>query len=329
MSAPPHPPVSAPPHPPEKAPPLRVLSHLPLALLARVQASFPDVQIAVVPERGPLPADVEGEVLLTFAWGSPNLALVLERGVRWVHAYGTGVDAFPFGTLGARPLTCSRGASAIPIAEWVLATMLCAEKRLPEQWIHEPPAHWSAASLGGLEGRELGLLGLGGIGQAVAARALAFGMRVRALRRTDRPSPIPAVERAKTLEDLLASADHLVLAAPTTGETRGLIGEAALARVKRGVHLVNVARGALVDQEALRRALDDGRVGLASLDCVAPEPLPAGHWLYAHPRVRLSPHVSWSGPGAFDQLIESFVENLRRYRAGGPLACAVDVELGY
>jgi phosphoglycerate dehydrogenase-like enzyme len=308
---------------------LRILSHLPLALLARVRDAHPDAEIALVPDRGAPAPGVEGEVLLTLAWGSPNLAQVLERGVRWVHAYGTGVDAFPFGALGSRPLTCSRGASAVPIAEWVLATMLCAEKKLPASWIGEPPAHWSVASLGGLHGRELGLLGLGGIGLAVASRALAFGMRVRALRRTDRPSPLPGIERAETLEDLVASADHLVLAAPTTGETRGLIGDAALACAKPGVHLVNVARGALVDQEALRRALDDGRVGLASLDCVDPEPLPAGHWLYAHPRVRLSPHVSWSGPGAFDRLIEPFLENLRRYRSGEPLAFVVDVERGY
>jgi phosphoglycerate dehydrogenase-like enzyme len=95
------------------------------------------------------------------------------------------------------------------------------------------------------------------------------------------------------------------------------------------VHLVNVARGALVDHEALRRALDDGRVGLASLDRVDPEPLPAGHWLYSHPRVRLSPHTSWSMPGTFDLLIEPFVENLRRDLAGEPLAHLVDAALGY
>jgi phosphoglycerate dehydrogenase-like enzyme len=308
---------------------LRVLSHLPLPLLARVREAFPDVDVEGIPERGPLAEGLRGEVLLTQAWGSPNLERVLARGVRWVHAYGTGVDAFPLDALGGRVLTCSRGASAVPIAEWVLAALLCAEKRLPESWIHEPPRRWSAASLGGLEGRELGLVGLGGIGRAVAVRALAFGMRVRAHRRSNAPPPIAGVERAEALDDLLAGADHLVLAAPTTRETRGLIGEAALARVKRGVHLVNVARGGLVDHEALRRALDDGRVGLATLDCVEPEPLPAGHWLYHHPRVRLSPHVSWSGPLAFDRLIEPFLENLRRYRAGEPLAHVVDLALGY
>jgi phosphoglycerate dehydrogenase-like enzyme len=306
-----------------------VLSHVPLALLARVGQELPDVELVAVPERGEIPPEVRGEVLLTFTWGAPNLTAVIARGVRWVHTYGTGVDDFPFQVLGDQVLTCSRGASAIPISEWVLAVMLAAEKELPAAWIHEPPQHWSIASLGGLHGKTLGLLGLGGIGQAVAVRALAFGMRVLAHRRTGAPSPVAGVEVMTELAAVLAAADHLVLAAPATGETRGLIGEAALARVKRGVHLVNVARGELVDHEALRRALDDGRVGLASLDCVDPEPLPAGHWLYTHPRVRLSPHTSWSMPGAFDRLLEPFLENLRRYRAGRPLQDIVDVARGY
>jgi phosphoglycerate dehydrogenase-like enzyme len=308
---------------------LRILSYVPLQLLARVREAFPDAELALVPQQGELAPELRGEVLLAPTWGGENLAQVLERGVRWVHAYGTGVDAFPFEALGARPLTCSRGASAIPISEWVLAVMLAAEKKLPESWVKQPPERWNLAGLGGLHGRTLGLVGLGGIGEAVAVRALAFGMRVLALRRGTAASPLAGVELVRALDPLLREADHLVLAAPATAETRGLLGEKALALVKPGVHLVNVARGELVDQDALRRALDDGRVGLASLDCVEPEPLPAGHWLFAHPRVRLSPHVSWSGPGALDRLVEPFVENLRRYRAGEPLAGRVDPALGY
>jgi phosphoglycerate dehydrogenase-like enzyme len=152
---------------------------------------------------------------------------------------------------------------------------------------------------------------------------------VRALRRSGAPSGVPGVEIARDLGSLLAGADHLVLAAPSTRETRHLLGAAALARVKPSLHLVNVSRGDLVDQDALRAALDDGRVALASLDCVDPEPLPAGHWLYAHPRVRVSPHISWSMPGALDLLIEPFVENLRRFAAGEPLLHRVDPRLGY
>jgi phosphoglycerate dehydrogenase-like enzyme len=308
---------------------LRVLTQVPIQLLARVQRDVPEAELVVIPMEGALPAEVRGDVLLTHAKGSPNLASVVARGVRWVHAYGTGVNEFPFEALGGVPLTCSRGSSAIPIAEWVLAMMLAAEKKLPETWIHQPPAHWSIGSLGGLHGRTLGLIGIGGIGQAVATRALAFGMRVRALRRSDAPTPVAGVEIARNLGALLGDADHLVLAAAATRATAQLLDDAAFAQLKPGAHLVNVARGALVDHDALRRALDDGRVGLASLDCVDPEPLPAGHWLYEHPQVRLSPHTSWSMPGAFDLLIEPFVENLRRDLAGEALAHRVDLELGY
>lgn len=308
---------------------MRVLTQVPVQLLGPVQRALPDVELIFVPMEGALPDGVQGDVLLTHAKGAPNLANVVARGVRWVHAYGTGVNAFPFDALGGRPLTCSRGASAIPIAEWTLAVMLAAEKKLPETWIHAPPAHWSIGSLGGLYGRTLGIIGIGGIGQAIAVRALPFGMRVRALRRSDAPSPVAGVEIVRELGALLGDADHVVVAAAATPATTHLFDDAAFARVKPGVHLVNVARGALVDHDALRRALDDGRVGLASLDCVDPEPLPAGHWLYTHSRVRLSPHTSWSMPGAFDLLIEPFLENLRHDLAGEPLAHRVDPELGY
>src|SRR5205807_9252313 len=127
----------------------------------------------------------------------------------------------------------------------------------------------------------------------------------------------------------LRESDHLVLAAPATPRTRHLIDAEALALVKPGVHLVNIARGALVDQDALRVALDDGRVAMATLDTVDPEPLPEGHWLYSHPKVRLSAHVSWSSPHATTRMFESFAENLRRYAAGEPLEGVIDVDEGY
>jgi phosphoglycerate dehydrogenase-like enzyme len=310
-------------------PRLRVLTHLPRGLLARVEADLPEVELVEIPGSGPLPEDARGEVLLTFTWGSDNMQEVLARGVRWVHCYGTGVDGFPQHALGDRTLTCSRGASAVPIAEWVLAAMLAAEKNLPDAWITAPPERWNWAKLGGLAGRTLGILGLGSIGCEVARRALAFDMRVRGLRRSAAPSPLPGVELAGDLGELVACADHLVVAAPATRETKALVGRAALAHARPGLHLVNIARGDLVDQDALREALDDGRVRLATLDVCEPEPLPEGHWLYTHPRVRLSPHISWSAPGALERLLVPFLENLRRRLAGEPLQGVVDLAAGY
>jgi phosphoglycerate dehydrogenase-like enzyme len=158
---------------------------------------------------------------------------------------------------------------------------------------------------------------------------MAFDMRVRALRRNPGRSEVEGVETAKDLSDLLATADHLVLAAPATAATASIIDAAALAQCRPGVHLVNIARGTLVDQDALRAALDSGQVACATLDTVEPEPLPAGHWMYSHPKVRLSAHVSWSGPHAFHRIQAAFLENLRRFAAGEPLHGIVDPADGY
>jgi phosphoglycerate dehydrogenase-like enzyme len=131
------------------------------------------------------------------------------------------------------------------------------------------------------------------------------------------------------MADLVADADHLVLAAPATAKTAHLVNADVLAQAKPGVHLVNIARGALVDQDALRVALDDGRVAMATLDTVDPEPLPAGHWLYEHPNVRLTAHVSWYETEIQKTGIAIFVENVGRFQRGEDLREVVDPDEGY
>lgn len=310
---------------------MRVLVHLGDSFAEQIAAACPGVETVVVPTADPVDPHLRGDALLTLPWGTPNLGdLLRTTGVGWVHTVGTGVDRFPLDVVGDRLLTCSRGASAVPIAEWVLAQMLAFEKELPDVWLDAPTPSWNFRStLGGLYGKTLALIGIGGIGTAVAERALPFRMRVRAFRRSAAASPLAGVELATSLDDLVASADHLVLVAPATPETRGIVGEAVLRAVKPGVHLVNVARGSLVDETALHAALDDGRVALASLDAVEPEPLPDGHWMFAHPRVHVSAHVSWNGPGGEDVLVGKFIENLRRHLRGEPLVGVVDVSAGY
>jgi len=310
---------------------MRILHQIRKELAAMIAAAAPDVELIAVPADGELAAEIRAEVLVVYPWASANIAALLERGVKWVHAIGTGVDAFPLRLITTQTLTCSRGASAIPISEWTLAVMLAFEKHLPEVWIHAAPERKRnlGVALGGLHGKALGLVGIGGIGTAVAERALPFGMHVRGFRRSGAPAEIAGVEVVRSLHELVAASDHIVIAAPATAATRHMFDRDAFAAVKPGVHLVNIARGSLIDQEALRAALDDGRVAMASLDAVEPEPLPAEHWMYTHPRVRLSPHISWSMPGAAELLIEPFLENLRRYRRGEALLGVVDVAAGY
>jgi phosphoglycerate dehydrogenase-like enzyme len=296
----------------------------------RVKEAVPNVEVRVIGSGDDLPGDATGEVLLTSFFFADDLPILLANGVQWVHNMGTGVDKFPLELIGPdQVLTCSRGAGAEPISEWVITQLLAFEKRLPESWIAEPPEHWNLADLGSLKGSHVGLIGLGGIASAVARRVLPFGSEVRAFRRTDKPADDPAVEVVTDLVAMAAWCDHLVVAAPSTPATRHLVGPAVFEALGPGAHLVNIARGALVDQDALRLALDDGRVALASLDTVDPEPLPAGHWLYEHPRVHLSAHISWSSPGAYDHILDPFLEDLARWEAGEPLQNVVDLDAQY
>ena len=304
---------------------MKVLNELGHRIGDQIRAALPGVEVVDLGPDEP-PPDLTGDVLFG-GWG-PHTFEYAGR-VPWVQLSGTGVDKIPPALFEGRTVTCARGASAVPISEFVLGAMLAFEKRFPEIWLTEPPEHWNYDKLGGLDGRTLGLVGLGGIGVAIARRALPFGMRVVALRRTGSASPVDDVELVTDLGAVLEQADHLVLAVPLTPRTENLLDADAFARVKPGVHLVNIARGRLVDQDALRVALDDDRVAMATLDTVDPEPLPAGHWLYEHPKVRVSAHISWASYSGLGTTVDLFVDNVRRRLAGEPLQDVVDPAEGY
>lgn len=292
----------------------------------RLEGEFPEVRFVETAEA--LADDTPIDVMFG-GWG-PQAAQVVERGVRWVQLSGTGIDGVDPRVLEAPLITCARGSSSIPISEYVLATMLAYAKNFPEHWLHEEPKMWNFQRMGTLHGRTLGLVGLGGIGSKVARLATAFGMHVVALRRhPELGSPVDGVEVVGNLTDLLPVAEHLVLAAPGTHRTYQLLDAEAFASMRPGVHIVNVARGSLIDQVALRSALDDGTVARASLDTCDPEPLPAGHWLFSHPKVFLTPHSSWGSPEMFSTAIDIFGANLRRFLTGEPLEYVVDVVEGY
>ncbi len=228
------------------------------ALAEGLRALLPADETIVVCEVGSsVPSDAQ--VLVTLLDDQRNILEMLVPSIAWTHVLAAGVDGFPFEALDDRLLTCSRGAAAVAIAEWTLAVILAFEKSLPESWVEAPPSRWNAASLGTLAGRTVGLVGIGAIGTEVARRALAFDAHVVAFRRTTIPASLPDVEVVGELRELLARADHVVIAAPATEDTHHLFDAAAFAAFKPGAHLVNVARGSLVDQSALRVALDEGR----------------------------------------------------------------------
>lgn len=246
--------------------------------------------------------------------------------LKWVHLRSTGIDKYPDWVFEVPQVTVTRGGYATPIAEYVLAAMLAMAKHIPAIWSRDR-AGWHRHALDGLAGKTLGIIGFGEIGKAIARRAMAFDMAVIGTRRNPGPSGMDGVEIVP-LDTLLAASDHIVVATPLTAETRGLLDGATLKRVKPCAHLINIGRGQVIDNDALRVALD-GPLAAATLDVTDPEPLPDGHWLYDHPKVRISPHVSGSSPDTEAVVTQFFRDNLDRYLSGQGLAGLVDPDARY
>jgi phosphoglycerate dehydrogenase-like enzyme len=248
--------------------------------------------------------------------------------LRWVQVVSSGIDFYPDWVFQGPPVTSGKGANAEQVAEFALALVFAAAKQLPGLWVKD--SDWRLTPLAPLRGRTLGIFGFGSIGQSLAHKASALGLRILALNRPGQPlAEVPGVERAEHLQHLFARSDHLVIAAPLTPATQGLIDRQVLAAAKPGLHLINIARGGLLDQGALLDALDSGQIGRASLDVTDPEPLPAGHPLYDHPRVFLSPHTSAISEDGYPALLDAFLDNFARYREQAPLRNLVDIQRGY
>jgi phosphoglycerate dehydrogenase-like enzyme len=257
----------------------------------------------------------------------------------WVQARSAGVDhLLPIAGLAANDrivLTNYRAVHGPAIAEHALAMLLTqsrnlgfyAEAQRAGRWRRDDPPHRSFA----LEGHTLLVVGIGGIGSEIAARAHAFGMRVLATRRSDAPAP-PFVERVgkpDQLLQLLPEADVVAVAVPLTPETERMFGDRAFAAMKPGAFFINVARGRIVDTDALVRALRSGRLGGAGLDVTDPEPLPPDHPLWKFPNVIITPHVASDAELTRERGQALLRENLRRFGAGEPLLNVVDKRAGY
>ena len=210
---------------------MRLLSHLHGEVTERISERFPEVEVVEVPLDGDVDPSVQGDALLTVRSLGRNIAELAGR-VQWLHEFGTGLDGLPDEAFSVPVVTCARGASAVPISEFAFAAMLAFEKHLPQVWLCEPPERWILADLGGLAGRTLGLVGIGGIGEALALRALAFEMDVIALRRRSLPAPLPGVRMVESLAELLPACEHLVLAAPLTARTQHLLDADAFELVR-------------------------------------------------------------------------------------------------
>ncbi len=279
----------------------------------------------------------DADVLLCGASDARLLAqaLPLARRARWIHSMWAGVERLMSPELAASPLvlTNARGVFRRPLGEWVLGAMLHFAYDLRRVVRQQEAGVWQPFEAEELHGKTLGIVGYGGIGSAAAERARPFGVRILALRRRPELSKgdplLDGTYAPERIDELMAASDYLLVAAPLTPGTRGLVGEAQLAAMKASSVLINVGRGPVVDQGALLRALETGRIRGAALDVFDVEPLPNDHPFYGMPNVLLSPHTADRVTGFFQLPVQCFLENLRRFRAGETLLNVVDKQAGY
>ncbi|MCW5849096.1 MAG: D-2-hydroxyacid dehydrogenase [Anaerolineae bacterium] len=293
--------------------------------------------------------DPRVHILYTVSTAFP---LSMTPDLQWVQLHSAGVEHIMDTDLwrSDRPLTSLNGIHAVPIAEYVIALLLAFAHRVPRMLDYQRRAEWATERWANfvpweVRGKTLGLVGYGAIGREVARLGQALGMRIVATKRTasdplytgwqqrgvgDPDGRLP--ERFYPPEDLralLAESDYVVVTTPLTPATERLIGAAELAALKPSAFLVNVGRGAVIDQAALVAALQAGRLAGAGLDVFDVEPLPADSPLWGMDNVILSPHISGFTPRYDDWATDLFAENLRRFLDDEPLINLVDRSRGY
>jgi glyoxylate/hydroxypyruvate reductase A len=296
------------------------------ARLVRAPRGQVRLRVAATPETA-MPFVQEMDVLYT--WGFPTEFLPLAKRLKWVQVMGAGVNAFldtPFPPKVV--LTRVEGIFGPWMAEYAFGWLLWASQRTEPLRAHQRLRRWEPINPVLLRGKTLGIVGIGSIGRVIATIGRAFQMRVIGLSRTGRRvAECDRVYRRPAFHEFLAASDYVVMVAPLTPETRGMLGEPELHAMKPEAWLVNVGRGALIQEPALVRALQERWIAGAVLDVFAEEPLPAEHPLWGMPNVVVTPHIS--GPSLPYEIAPIFNENLRRFLAGRPLHGKVDIRRGY
>jgi phosphoglycerate dehydrogenase-like enzyme len=226
---------------------------------------------------------------------------------------GTGhLDTDAFADAGVA-VTNAAGVHGPNISEYVIGALVAHERRFRRAWENGKRNHWAAYPVGELRGSTAAVVGLGAIGEALVEKLDAFGVGTTGVRYTpEKGGPTDEVVGFDSIHGALARADYVILACPLTDTTRGLIDDEALASIRTDALLVNVARGPVVDTDALVTALRDGDIRGATLDVTDPEPLPADHPLWSFESVQITPHNAGNTPNYYDRLADILATNLRR-----------------
>jgi phosphoglycerate dehydrogenase-like enzyme len=301
-----------------------------------VTARFPEDRVLAIADEKGLAAAAEAEV--AFSGNNPRRVRQLLDAtpkLRWYHTVSAGVENMPLPELAQRGivLTNNSGSYDIQIAEHLMAFVFAASRQLHRYRDQQRAIEWKDQLHQELRDATVVVYGMGSIGGEIARLASAVGMRVIGVRRKVGPSePGVTIERvvaADGLADVVGEADYLAIAAPLTQATRGAISREIIARMKPTAWIMNIARGAIVDEPAMIDALKAKRIGGAALDVFTTEPLPKESPLWTLENVIITPHNSGSSPRAGERTLALFAENLRRYKAGEPLINRVDFEAGY
>lgn len=283
-----------------------------------------DVDPEVVPIRDEAGAGTDPgscDAFVTFT----HQGRLLEADPEWVHTTLAGVEAFPFDAYERRgiPLTNSTGVHGDSVGDTALGLMLTLARRLHDFVANQREARWAFPEWDEaftLPGERVCVVGLGTVGGAIAERASALGMDVAGVRRSSEPhEAVDDLYHPDDLHAAIADARFVVLAVPATAETRGLVGAAELERMREDAYLVNVARGEVVDGDALVTALREGAIAGAALDVFETEPLPEDSPLWAMEDVVVTPHAAAADEAFHRKVGELVRENLRRLAAGEPL----------
>jgi phosphoglycerate dehydrogenase-like enzyme len=275
------------------------------------------------------------DVLLAWDFTTPALRSAWSSAdrLRWVHTASAGVDNVltPEVVDSDVVVTNARGVFETPIAEYVTGLVLMTAKDMVGTWQRQQRRQWEHRETHSVQRRVAVVVGVGPIGRAVARMLAGVGLRVRGVGRTARGDDpdFGEVAAAEDLRRQVADADYVVLAAPLTPQTSGMVDREVLAAMPERAMLVNVGRGELVVEDDLVAALQEGRIAGAALDVFEKEPLPSDSPLWAMPQVLVSPHMSADTVGWRDDLAALFVENLGRWCKGQPLRNVVDKKLGY
>jgi len=256
--------------------------------------------------------------------------------LEWIHSILAGTDSYLNPGVIASPVILTKGRThAVQVAETAFNMMLMLARHSLEYFRNQQQKKWVRIEPDILYSRTIGVLGLGNIGLNIARLAKAFGMKVIAIKAhpeaRNRYSNVDVILPPEGLPQVMSQSDFLVIVLPLTPETRNLIGERELNMMKPTAYLINVGRGAIVDEDALVRALKEKRIAGAGLDVFItdPAPLPQNHELWTLPNVIITPHIGGFRPDSADQSVRQFCQNLRRFLSGKELLNVVDKKQGY